>query len=641
MERALSVIWGTDVHDDVFQRWTQGFVFSTVEPLALLQYSGGPCAVLAPVQAYLLQKHLYESSLEDEDKIESENWRKCDVSKLLLLRALAYILKQASNDGSCKLTLLCDKTLNRQFTSPIRDAENITIVKNIDARDIDTPVVKDVSRPLTCDSAARNIKGGLKRKHSDELMDFATSSKRETFNEESSTDMSSADILSPMDCDDRVPMEILPEDRMAAFMRRAMDENQRKSRELGGMITLEHLSFALSNIPQTAFEGGGGGGFRGGGEGGRTVTLNALSSALKDVKIPISQSSLNFKLNSSNSSQTSSINSNTVSSNHPLINTTLPIIPSTSLEKRGSKPNIRYSTNLHLNIRIVKCIDEVSTVDCLRQNLDDLEGPFGVLLFLYSVVLTKGVDLILEEREENEEPLIDPLHGHGSQSLVNLLLMGHAVTNVFDLDKDLGGIKLRGVPKQSSVGFLTLLEALRYCQVGTFLKNPVYPIWVVGSETHLTVLFSTESGLMEIEDPETVAKREFNKFDNEGTGLMETNKLAELLNILELETEPDYVQYMASKLDSDNTGVILLNDFLAEFFPFQVNIESPKAFTLYHYNGLQQLSDGGKVVFARGSAVILGEAGGTSSESTLSNCLHTKWPGIVVHWDNQTEPKII
>ena len=286
----------------------------------------------------------------------------------MLLRALAYILKQASNDGSCKLALLCDKTLNRQFTSPIRDAENITIVKNIDARDIDTPVVKDVSRPLTCDSAARNIKkkeGGLKRKHSDELMDFATSSKRETFNEESSTDISSGDILSPMDCDDRVPMEILPEDRMAAFMRRAMDENQRKSRELGGMITLEHLSFALSNIPQTAFEGGGfrgggeggGGGFRGG-EGGGSVTLSALSSALNDVKIPISQPSLNFKLNSSipvnttttitKSSQTSSINSNTVSSNHPLA---LPIIPSTSLEKRGSKPNIRYSTNLHLNIR--------------------------------------------------------------------------------------------------------------------------------------------------------------------------------------------------------------------------------------------------------------------------------------------------
>ena len=69
-----------------------------------------------------------------------------------------------------------------------------------------------------------------------------------------------------------------------------------------------------------------------------------------------------------------------------------------------------------------------------------------------------------------------------SQSLVNLLLVGLAITNVFDLDKDLGGIselrysteynktmvnssELRGVPHQSAVGFLTILEALRYCEV--------------------------------------------------------------------------------------------------------------------------------------------------------------------------------
>ena len=30
-------------------------------------------------------------------------------------------------------------------------------------------------------------------------------------------------------------------------------------------------------------------------------------------------------------------------------------------------------------------------------------------------------------------------------------------------------------------------------QVGTFLKTPQYPVWVVGSETHLTVAFSTVS----------------------------------------------------------------------------------------------------------------------------------------------------
>jgi len=47
-------------------------------------------------------------------------------------------------------------------------------------------------------------------------------------------------------------------------------------------------------------------------------------------------------------------------------------------------------------------------------------------------------------------------------------------------------IELQGIEKQSEVGFMTLLEHLRYCQVGTYLKNPCNPIWVLGSDTHLT-----------------------------------------------------------------------------------------------------------------------------------------------------------
>lgn len=35
----------------------------------------------------------------------------------------------------------------------------------------------------------------------------------------------------------------------------------------------------------------------------------------------------------------------------------------------------------------------------------------------------------------------------------------------------------------AQVGFLTLLEALHYCQVGEHLKRPTWPIWVVGSES--------------------------------------------------------------------------------------------------------------------------------------------------------------
>ncbi|PWA33669.1 hypothetical protein CCH79_00007666, partial [Gambusia affinis] len=110
----------------------------------------------------------------------------------------------------------------------------------------------------------------------------------------------------------------------------------------------------------------------------------------------------------------------------------------------------------------------VLSVSDLREEVLSLyqswRGCCGVLLFLYSVILTK--------------------------SLVNLLIIGHAVSNVWDGDRECSGMKLHGIHKQASVGFLTLMESLRYCKVGTFLKSPKFPIWILGSETHLSVFFT-------------------------------------------------------------------------------------------------------------------------------------------------------
>ncbi|XP_055511750.1 ubiquitin carboxyl-terminal hydrolase MINDY-3 isoform X1 [Leucoraja erinacea] len=117
---------------------------------------------------------------------------------------------------------------------------------------------------------------------------------------------------------------------------------------------------------------------------------------------------------------------------------------------------------------------------------------FGVLLFLYSVILTKGIANIRNEIEDAAEPLIDPVYGHGSQSLINLLLTGYAVLNVWDGDRECSGMKLHGVRNQAAIGFLTLMESLRYCKVGTYLKSPKFPVWILGSETHLTVFFAKE-----------------------------------------------------------------------------------------------------------------------------------------------------
>lgn len=100
-------------------------------------------------------------------------------------------------------------------------------------------------------------------------------------------------------------------------------------------------------------------------------------------------------------------------------------------------------------------------------------------------------------------------------------------------------VELRGIDKQSTVGFLALLEHLRYCEVGSFLKNPKSPVWVMGSETHLTVLFSFEKQLVSAETPTEVARRVFKSFDPEGNNFISADLLQDVLSMLNLVSDPE------------------------------------------------------------------------------------------------------
>jgi len=150
-------------------------------------------------------------------------------------------------------------------------------------------------------------------------------------------------------------------------------------------------------------------------------------------------------------------------------------------------------------------------------NYNVLSDRYGVLLFLYSVLFTKGIENVLNEISDTSEPLIHSSFGYGSQSLINLMLTGRAVAHVFDNDQDVGGLKLKGIDHQSEIGFITLMEQLRYCTVGSFYKNPKSPVWVMGSETHLTVLFSNEKSLVSPETPAEHARRVFSQYDTENS----------------------------------------------------------------------------------------------------------------------------
>jgi len=115
----------------------------------------------------------------------------------------------------------------------------------------------------------------------------------------------------------------------------------------------------------------------------------------------------------------------------------------------------------------------------------------GVLLLVYSAILTRGVANVRSDMDVPDTALLAP-HKYCSQELVNLLLVGKAFSNVFDGTMDVGGSTLKGIPNRSTVGFLTLMEKMGYCQVGNHFKNPVYPIWILYSESHYSLLFGTQ-----------------------------------------------------------------------------------------------------------------------------------------------------
>lgn len=98
---------------------------------------------------------------------------------------------------------------------------------------------------------------------------------------------------------------------------------------------------------------------------------------------------------------------------------------------------------------------------------------------------------------------------------------------------------LRGLSQQSDIGFITLLEQMQYCTVGSFYKNPKFPVWVIGSETHLTVLFSTEQRLVSPETSSEVARRVFKSFDPDSNNFIPTPMLQDVLATLELVSEPE------------------------------------------------------------------------------------------------------
>ncbi|XP_067250762.1 probable ubiquitin carboxyl-terminal hydrolase MINDY-4 [Chanodichthys erythropterus] len=156
----------------------------------------------------------------------------------------------------------------------------------------------------------------------------------------------------------------------------------------------------------------------------------------------------------------------------------------------GSLEMITYVT--------AETLDDLTLV--LEKHVRQFEsGPFGCILLTISAILSRTIATIQSDMDVPTSTLIGA-HGYCTQELVNLLLCGRAVSNVFDdemkLDSGNGNFTLlKGIKARCNIGLLSLFEHYNICKVGSYLKTPKFPIWVVCSESHFSVLFCPSEDL--------------------------------------------------------------------------------------------------------------------------------------------------
>ncbi|EUB64259.1 hypothetical protein EGR_00803 [Echinococcus granulosus] len=246
------------------------------------------------------------------------------------------------------------------------------------------------------------------------------------------------------------------------------------------------------------------------------------------------------------------------------------------------------------------------------------ESEFGILCFLYSILVTHGLENVKNGMTGETETLIDSNFGNASQCLLNLLLTGQSSPYLFDGKRDLSGFCMQGITEQPKTGFLTIMESLRYCEVGWFLKNPSTPIWIIGSESHFTVLASPCLELVSVEPlapllqseqksrssmPKSSlwhAEREFeNLCESSDAGFLTYEKYEQLLGLLRLPNDEarsndlaifvsTSIRAATTTMDPDGMQIILRKPFFDYYYSDEIRRRGDitSEFQVLHFNGL-------------------------------------------------------
>lgn len=263
-----------------------------------------------------------------------------------------------------------------------------------------------------------------------------------------------------------------------------------------------------------------------------------------------------------------------------------------------------FSIESGSDLQKVLTVSTFTSLESAMQRLEEMIPIFrsrlGALLFLLSALLSRGLETVQADRDDPSQPLVTAPFGHASQEIVNLLLSGMAVANVFDGKMDLGGgMFVKGILTPVEVGFLTLLESLNFCKVGQSLKSPKWPIWVVGSESHYTVLFALDPRVQdenEFEGRETTIRRAFDAQDQSGGGgFISVEGFHQVLKDAKVNLPTETVNRLCG------SGFIVWSEFWQVLLDLDksfgglkdsTGLMGKKVFDLYHFNGIAKSVSG-------------------------------------------------
>eukprot|EP01130_Rhizamoeba_saxonica_P009976 TRINITY_DN4081_c0_g1_i1.p1 TRINITY_DN4081_c0_g1~~TRINITY_DN4081_c0_g1_i1.p1 ORF type:complete len:301 (+),score=52.30 TRINITY_DN4081_c0_g1_i1:574-1476(+) len=126
----------------------------------------------------------------------------------------------------------------------------------------------------------------------------------------------------------------------------------------------------------------------------------------------------------------------------------------------------------------------------ITNHVHDFINDGGLILYLYSIVTTRGFHLLNEEIG-NFTTLVSSQLGFCTQELVNLVTYGRAVSNIsppvdpdqnYFVKQDIGIITVEDIEYQIALQGKKLVDDA--------FKYPKYPIWILHGDSHYTVLFT-------------------------------------------------------------------------------------------------------------------------------------------------------